>query len=109
LPGGDPLAAALARGETPSPEAVAAAGQAMGIQPTVALACLAATIGALAVVVALSAQTQLARSVPLDKPPVVLRQEARDAIATLGYPQRAPHAASGFLTSEYRSEERRVG
>ena len=39
-----------------------------GIQPTVALACLAAIIGALAVVVAVSAQTQLARIVPLDKP-----------------------------------------
>jgi hypothetical protein len=73
----------------------------MGIQPTVALACLAATIGALAVVVALSAQTQLARIVPLDKPPVVLRQEARDAIARLAYPRAAPHAAPGFLMSEY--------
>jgi hypothetical protein len=101
LPGGDPLAAALARGETPSPEAVAAAGQAVGIQPVVALACLAATIGALAVVVALSARTQVARMVPLDKPPAVLAQEARDAIGRLGYPQTAPYTASGFLPSQY--------
>jgi serine/threonine-protein kinase len=62
-----------------------------------------ATIGALAIVVALSAQTQVARVVPLDKPPAVLRQEARDAIARLGYSQPAPHAASGFLPSEYLS------
>jgi len=101
LPGGDPLAAALARGETPSPEAVVAAGQAVGIQPAVALACLAATLGALAVVVALSAQTQVARVVPLDKPPAVLRQEARDALARLGYVQPAPYVASGFLPSDY--------
>jgi hypothetical protein len=101
LPGGDPLAAALARGETPSPEAVAAAGQAVGIQPAVAVACLAAIIAGLAVVVALSAQTQLVRIVPLEKPPAVLTQQGRDAIARLGYPETAPHAASGFLPSQY--------
>src|SRR5262249_2972680 len=33
LPGGDPLAAALAAGETPSPEMVAAAGQEGGLRP----------------------------------------------------------------------------
>ena len=101
LPGGDPLAAALARGETPSPEAVAAAGQAVGIQPAVALACLAATVGAVAAVVALSAQTQIARLVPLEKPPVVLMQDARDMMARLGYPRTAPSVASGFLPSPY--------
>jgi serine/threonine-protein kinase len=101
LPGGDPLAAALARGETPSPEAVAAAGQVVGIQPAAALACLAAIVGGLGVAVALSPQTQILRIVPLDKPPVVLTQAARDVIARLGYPRTAPHAASGFLPSPY--------
>src|SRR5208337_1535321 len=33
LPGGDPLAAALAAGETPSPEMVAAAGKHEGLRP----------------------------------------------------------------------------
>ena len=37
LPGGDPLAAALAAGETPSPEMVAAAGETEGRRPVVAL------------------------------------------------------------------------
>ena len=36
LPGGDPLAAALAAGETPSPEMVAAAGETGGLRPRVA-------------------------------------------------------------------------
>src|SRR5277367_5706841 len=36
LPGGDPLAAALAAGETPSPEMVAAAGAKEGMRPRVA-------------------------------------------------------------------------
>src|SRR6202011_2738907 len=40
LPGGDPLAAALAAGETPSPEMVAAAGQSEGIRPALALTLL---------------------------------------------------------------------
>ncbi len=37
LPGGDPLAAALAAGETPSPEMVAAAGEHEGLRPLVCL------------------------------------------------------------------------
>src|SRR5579871_1500676 len=42
LPGGDPLAAALAAGETPSPEMVAAAGETVGVRPKVAILCFAA-------------------------------------------------------------------
>ena len=41
LPGGDPLAAALAAGETPSPEMVAASGETEGISPAVAWVVLA--------------------------------------------------------------------
>src|SRR5713226_9786893 len=44
LPGGDPLAAALAAGETPSPEIVAAAGHTEGLRPAVAIACLAGVL-----------------------------------------------------------------
>ena len=36
LPGGDPLAAALAAGETPSPEMVAASGEKEGLRPAIA-------------------------------------------------------------------------
>lgn len=45
LPGGDPIAAALAAGETPSPEMVAAAPKKGTLRPAVAMAFLAATIG----------------------------------------------------------------
>ena len=44
LPGGDPLAAALAAGETPSPDLVAAAGETDGLEPKVAVAWLAAAL-----------------------------------------------------------------
>jgi serine/threonine-protein kinase len=45
LPGGDPLAAALAAGETPSPEMVAEAGQAGGLAPGWVALCLAVILG----------------------------------------------------------------
>ena len=44
LPGGDPLASALAAGETPSPEMVAAAGPQGSLRPAVAWACLASAL-----------------------------------------------------------------
>ena len=44
LPGGDPLAAMLAAGETPSPELVAAAGEGAGLSPRVAWTLYASII-----------------------------------------------------------------
>src|SRR5258706_11249959 len=44
LPGGDPLAAALAAGETPSPQLVAASGETVGLRPRAAVACLIAVL-----------------------------------------------------------------
>ncbi len=43
--GGDALAAALAAGETPSPELVAAAGESEGLRPKIAVAWLASRAG----------------------------------------------------------------
>ncbi len=40
LPGGDPLAAALAAGEMPSPELVASAGKQEGLAPKYSIPCL---------------------------------------------------------------------
>src|SRR5207249_9365278 len=59
LPGGDPLAAALAAGETPSPEMVAAAGETGGLAPKAAWACLATIAACLVAAVALSSATSL--------------------------------------------------
>ncbi|MBI4907498.1 MAG: serine/threonine protein kinase [Acidobacteria bacterium] len=44
LPGGDPLAAALAAGKTPSPEMVAASGESTGLKPAFALPLLVLAI-----------------------------------------------------------------
>ena len=50
LPGGDPLAAALAAGETPSPELVARATDREALRPMVALACAGAIVACLAAI-----------------------------------------------------------
>ena len=50
LTGSDPLEAAIAAGETPSPELVAAAGEAEGLRPAVAWSLLAVVLAGLALV-----------------------------------------------------------
>src|SRR5437867_4207885 len=67
LPGGDPLAAALAAGETPSPEMVAAASKKGSLRPVVALSLLASVIVLLAMAMLLSKQAAVHRVMPLEK------------------------------------------
>ena len=85
LPGGDPLAAALAAGETPSPEMVAAAGSTSALKPLTALAGLAVTLSCLAAYAALSDRVLLTGTIPLEKPPEVLVDRAREISRALGY------------------------
>jgi serine/threonine-protein kinase len=96
LPGGDPLAAALAAGETPSPEMVAAAGASEGLRPVVALACLAAVaIGMIAVVIFLSREIFAGR-MHLEIPPDALAVEAHKMVQQLGYATPPADRAWGF-------------
>ncbi len=85
LPGGDPLAAALAAGETPSPQMVAAAGQTEGMKPKIALLCLAACVLGLIAAVFFITRTDGLDRLALDQSPDVLTHKARDIIAQLGY------------------------
>jgi Protein kinase domain len=96
LPGGDPLAAALAAGETPSPEMVAASGESEGLRPIVAWALLAGVIVAVTAVILLSAQTMLYRRVPLEKTPEVLAERARNILQSVGYSEPPVDTAMGF-------------
>ncbi|MGB0034198.1 MAG: serine/threonine-protein kinase [Candidatus Acidiferrales bacterium] len=96
LPGGDPLAAALAAGETPSPEMVAASGEPEGLRPVVAWVFLAGVIVFVVAVILLSAQTMLYRRVPLEKPPEVLAQRAREIVQSIGYSEPPADTAMGF-------------
>jgi len=85
LPGGDPLAAALAAGETPSPEMVAAAGPEGGLQPGVALACLGAILAGIVVVALLLGKSTLYNLLPMERPIYALMDDAKEIIAKLGY------------------------
>jgi Protein kinase domain len=85
LPGGDPLAAALAAGETPSPEMVAAAPREGLLKPAIAVSLLAGILLAIGAVVLLSEKTQLHRRVPLEKSPEALQERARNILTRFGY------------------------
>src|SRR5262249_10286655 len=78
LPGGDPLAAALAAGETPSPELVAASGALEGLSPRAAWALLAATVLVTAVALVAVRKIQINGYVPMDRPPQALEDRARE-------------------------------
>jgi hypothetical protein len=96
FPGGDPLAAALAAGETPSPEMVAASGETEGLRPAVAWAVLAGVILSVIAAILLSAETMLYRRVPLEKPPEELAGHARDILQSVGYSGPPVDTAMGF-------------
>lgn len=89
LPGGDPLAAAVAAGETPSPELVAASGDEGTLPRRTAWLWLGACVLALAAAAFAWQWITLANLVPFDGGPEVLQARARHALASLGY-TRAP-------------------
>ena len=96
LPGGDPLAAALAAGETPAPEVVAAAGEEGGLKPRAAWLCLLGTILCLALVLLLAPRQSLSGRVTLGKSPAVLQDRAEDLVKKLGLRAPAADTARGF-------------
>ena len=96
LPGGDPLAAALAAGETPSPEMVAAAGEGAGLSARVAwpvfLAVLAGIAGAFGMALRTSPLDRLRPEYTTD----VLAQKGRDVVRQLVSSERPRDEAAGF-------------
>ncbi len=96
LPGGDPIAAALAAGETPSPEMVAAAPRAGALKPVFAVGALAGVVTLLLFLLFSSSYTRVERNVPLEKPTEVLAERAREIIASLGYQNVLVDQAYGF-------------
>jgi predicted Ser/Thr protein kinase len=94
LPGGDPLAAALAAGETPSPQMVAASGETAALSWKIAVPTLATALVGLAAFVVLSATSSMIEKAQLTKPPEVLADKARELIQSLGY--TAPPGDSAY-------------
>ena len=86
LPGGDPLAAAIAAGETPSPEMVAAAGGESATLSTGQSVVLGTAMVALLVLMAaLADRGSIMGRVPLTKPRAVLIDRASELRRTFGY------------------------
>jgi hypothetical protein len=96
FPGGDPLAAALAEGETPSPEMVAASGETEGLRPLVAWVLLAGVLVSVAAAILLSAQSALYRRVPLEKSPEALAERAYEILRSAGYTEPPLDTGIGF-------------
>ena len=86
LPGGDPLSAALAAGETPSPEMVAASGGEGTLRARVALSLSALSLALVAAVLLVSPWSNDVGVAPLPRSPEALADRARDTLARLGYP-----------------------
>jgi len=99
LPGGDPLAAALAAGETPSPEMVAAAGATEGIRPRLGLALVAIVLVSLVAQLFVADRYRLQNLTPLNKPTDFLILRSQEIIQQLGFSDPAADTAHGFRTN----------
>ena len=80
LPGGDPLAAALAAGETPSPQMVAAAGEVEGLAPRIAVPCLAVLLLVLIVSYFFGVRIGIFDKMRLELSPDVLTHRAQEIV-----------------------------
>jgi len=96
LPGGDPLAAALAAGETPSPQMVAAAGENTGLKPRIAIACFAAVTLGVILCVAMGIRENGLALIHPENSPEVLAKKSREIISSFGYTGRPVDWAAGF-------------
>ena len=96
LPGGDPLRAALAAGETPSPEMVAAAGTELRTSRSRAwIACGIFVVGLLATIASSNGRTVVGHAA-VALPPDALAERARDDLRAAGFDEPAADRAHGF-------------
>ena len=113
LPGGDPVAAALAAGETPSPEMLAKAGEIAAVPAGRALAAALTFVVVLAAFTVFAPRASLAGLEPLDKSVDVLIDRAEQLSRAFGYADTPADRAWGFaevpsgylswVASEHRS------
>jgi serine/threonine-protein kinase len=96
LPGGDPLAEALAAGETPSPEMVAASGPSHSLRLRLATGLLVTIAASLVGALSLTPRSQMLNQLPLEYPPEVLAEKAREIVRAAGYAERAADSTFGF-------------
>ncbi len=98
LPGGDPLAAAMAAGETPSPELVANAADRGGLSPLKAAGLLAVVCAALGV----GAWLLAPEFMPLTKPPSALEVRAEQVLLESGAFDVPPPFVAGTFAQNFK-------
>jgi tRNA A-37 threonylcarbamoyl transferase component Bud32 len=104
LPGGDPLAAALAAGETPSPDMVAAAGRTDALHPAIAFSLLAVIVVGLVAFAAINDRQLVYSKLPMQRSLDSLTDRAREIVVSLGYPESPADYVRGIsVNSEYLS------
>ncbi|HYM21780.1 MAG TPA: serine/threonine-protein kinase [Vicinamibacterales bacterium] len=96
LPGGDPLAAALAAGETPSPEVLAAAAESEAMPVARGLALVATLVVSIAVYAVYAPRVTMAGLVPLNRATAVLADRAEQIRASFGDASAPADTAEGF-------------
>ena len=97
LPGANPLADALAAGETPSPELLAAAGEEDALPVARGLALVTAVIAGVLAYAGFAAHASLVGRLALDKPAAVLVDRAEAIARSLGYSDAVADRATGTL------------
>ena len=96
LPGGDPLAATLAAGETPAPEMVAAAGEEIAISVGAAAVIVVAILVLLILNVPLSRRGTFVGLAPEVKPRELLEDRAQQIAKQAGYTDSAADSYAFF-------------
>jgi serine/threonine-protein kinase len=100
LPGGDPLAAAIAAGETPSPEMVAASGLKDGLRPVVALAIVIWLVAGSVTIIRLRQHLVTRVGIQFEKSPDVLTERSREILNKAGWTERFGYSASLFAPDD---------
>jgi serine/threonine-protein kinase len=103
LPGGNPLAEALAAGRTPSPQMVAASLDTGTISVRTATLIMGMIAVGLVSVVLLGSRVSVVHVTPFEHPPDVLAQKAREVIGAFGYTgPSTDRAYDYFFAGNYR-------
>ena len=95
LPGGDPLAAALAAGETPSPELLVAAGESVAVPVAPALAMLAGFFLVLVLGVVAGSRGSVISQLPMAIPRDALADRANQILKKLGHGSGSRRSCDG--------------
>ncbi|HNX50473.1 MAG TPA: serine/threonine-protein kinase, partial [Thermoanaerobaculaceae bacterium] len=96
LSGGDPMAAALAAGQTPSPQMVAASPVRGALRPAIAWACAAAVLVSLGIYHTLGSRISFVEHAAPRLPPAALATKAREVLTELNLGDQWTGEAYGY-------------